>query len=352
MRLHLSGRYLMLLGIVMLIYASGIGLRADVVTTIKSPEPNRSDEPLAGKFSLAKAAEFLDAANLNWTQQRKCGSCHTNYPYLMARPLLKEQSSPAALEIRHFFEDRAANWETAKPRWDTEVVATAAALAFNDAQTTGKLHPLTRKALDWMWKLQRPDGSWSWLKCNWPPMEADDYFGVTNALLGVGIAPEKYSETSAAREGLAKVRGYLQKNRPPSLHHKAMLLWDSCLLPDLMTTDERQATMKELLSLQRDDGGWSLPSLGEWKRHSGAPNDRTGSPSDGYATGFVVYVLRQSGASRDDPAVRRGADWLRTHQRESGRWFTRSVNDDKHHYITHAGTAFAVLALRACDVRE
>jgi squalene-hopene/tetraprenyl-beta-curcumene cyclase len=255
-------------------------------------------------------------------------------------------------EIRKFFEDRAANWETAKPRWDTEVVATAAALAFNDAQTTGKLHPLTRKALDWMWKLQRADGSWNWLKCNWPPMEADDYFGVTNALLGVGIAPEKYSATPTAQEGLAKIRTYLQKTPPPSLHHKTMLLWDSCLLPDLMSSDQRQATIKQLLELQREDGGWSLPSLGEWKRHSGEPNDRFSGPSDGYATGFVVYVLRQTGLPKGDPAIHRGVEWLETHQRESGRWFTRSVNNDKHHYITHAGTAFAVLALRACDVSE
>jgi len=330
----------------------GRALMANDLPTIKAPEPNRADEPLAGKLSFAKAAEFLDAANLQWTQQRKCGSCHTNYPYLMARPLLKEANNSAAQEIRHFFEDRAANWETAKPRWDTEVVATAAALAFNDAQTTGKLHPLTRKALDWMWKLQRPDGAWNWLKCNWPPMEADDYFGVTNALLGVGIAPEKYSETEAARDGLARIRTYLQKTPPPSLHHKTMLLWDSCLLPDLMTAAERQATVKELLAVQREDGGWSLPSLGEWKRHSGEPNDKAASPSDGYATGFVVYVLRQAGLPKDDAAMRRAVEWLRTHQRESGRWFTRSVNDDKHHYIAHAGSAFAVMALRSCDASE
>jgi squalene-hopene/tetraprenyl-beta-curcumene cyclase len=51
-------------------------------------------------------------------------------------------------EVRRFFEDRVANWEKAKPHWDTEVVATAVTLAFQDAQTTGKLHPLSRKALD------------------------------------------------------------------------------------------------------------------------------------------------------------------------------------------------------------
>ena len=36
-------------------------------------------------------------------------------------------------------------------------------------------------------------------------------------------------------------------------------------------------------------------------------------------------------------------------QRESGRWFVRSLNTDKYHYITNAGTSFAVLALKACE---
>src|SRR4051794_20807669 len=57
---------------------------------VKAPEPNRPDEPLAEQLSLTKAAEFLDAASVTWTNQKKCGSCHTNYPYLMARPLLKD----------------------------------------------------------------------------------------------------------------------------------------------------------------------------------------------------------------------------------------------------------------------
>ena len=67
--------------------------------------------------------------------------------------------------------------------------------------------------------------------------------------------------------------------------------------------------------------------------------------SDGFGTGFVVYVLRQAGLPTDHPALRRGVGWLTTHQRASGRWFARSLNDNKAHDITHAGAGFAVLAL-------
>jgi squalene-hopene/tetraprenyl-beta-curcumene cyclase len=321
------------------------------IAVAKPPTPNRPDEPIAKKLSLAKAAEFLDAASLNWTQQKSCGSCHTNYPYLLARPLLKEGDARSLTAVRSFFEDRAAHWDTKKPRWDTEVVATASALAFNDALTTGKLHPLTRSALDRMWKLQRPDGSWDWLKCNWQPAEADDYYGVVVAAIGTGIAPEQYARTPAAGAGLERIRSYLKANSTPSLHHQVMLLWASCYLADLMPTEQRDSIVRQLLALQRSDGGWSLPLLGDWNRHSGEPNDAKNAPSDGYATGLVIYVLRQTGLPKEHGAIQKGIAWLSSHQRESGRWFTRSVNDDRHHYITHAGSAYAVMALHACDVK-
>ena len=70
-------------------------------------------------------------------------------------------------------------------------------------------------------------------------------------------------------------------------------------VPDLITSDERDAIVKQLLALQRPDGGWSLPSLGNWRRADGTLNDREGAPSDGYGTGLVTYVLRQTGDARE-----------------------------------------------------
>ncbi len=314
---------------------------------------DHAQEPLAAKLSLVKSAEFLDGVSLQWTEQRKCGSCHTNYAYLMARPALGDVPGTAMAKVRGFFEDRVANWDTAKPRWDTEVVATGVALAVNDAHTTAQLHPLTRQALDRMWKLQRPDGAWNWLKCDWPPMEHDDYFGAVYAAVGVGIAPEKYAETPSAKPGVQKLLGYLQQNPPPDLHHAAMLLWAAKRLPSALTPAAREHTIQKLLALQRDDGGWSLPSLGSYRRRDKQKtlNDPDG-PSDGYGTGFVVYVLRQAGLPADQPQVRKGAAWLERNQRESGRWFTRSLNTDSYHFISHVGTAYAVMALQECTPKE
>ena len=90
-----------------------------------------------------------------------------------------------------------------------------------------------------------------------------------------------------------------------------------------------------------------MATLGDWKRSDGKEQDL--ETSDGYGTGFVIYALRSAGVSTDSDQIQRGVKWLKTHQRTSGRWFTRSLNKDNRHFISHAGTAMAVMALSASD---
>ena len=176
---------------------------------VTAPAENSVDEPLAAAFSLDNATRFLDQASLDWTKSRKCFTCHTNYSYLIARPTVSAAGS-AHRQIREALEELVEQrWETNGPRWDAEVVMSAAVLAMNDAATSGKLHATTRKALDRMWTLQREDGGFDWLKCGWPPMESDDDYGIAIAALAAGAAPDDYGSSEAAR-GAAKTARLLE----------------------------------------------------------------------------------------------------------------------------------------------
>src|SRR5262245_35659121 len=314
---------------------------------IPQPAPTKPDEPMAKQFSAEKAAEYLDGVGVNWTRDNECITCHTNMPYMTARPLLK--GDEGWKEVRTFLEKDVEKWlKGGKPRGDAYVVATAFALSFNDAQKTGKLHATTKAALDRMFDVQRKTGDWNWLKCDWPPLEHDDYYGATLAALAVGYAPGDYAKTDKAKAGIEKLRAYFKKTAPPDLHHTAMLLWASTKLDGLMTQEDQKKAVAALKAKQRKDGGWSLPSLGDYKRRdeNKTPNDPN-AESDGYGTGFVTFVLLQAGEKPNDAAIVSAVKWLKSNQRESGRWYTRSLNNDKAHYITNAGTAFCVLALDA-----
>lgn len=318
---------------------------------IPQPAPTKPDEALAKQFSLTKAAEYLDGVGVNWTRDQECITCHTNMLYLTARPLLK--GDEGWKEVRAFLEKDVEKWSKGgKPRGDAYVVATAFALSFNDAQKTGKLHATTKAALDRMFDVQLKTGEWKWLKCDWPPLEHDDYYGATLAALAVGYAPGDYANTDKAKTGIEKLKAYFKKTPPPDLHHSAMLLWASTKLDGLMTVEEQKKAITALKAKQRKDGGWSLPSLGDYKRRdeNKTPNDPN-AESDGYGTGFVTFVLLQAGEKPTADVIVRAVKWLKTNQRESGRWYTRSLNNDKAHYITNAGTAFCVLALSEAGVR-
>ena len=307
--------------------------------------PNTSDEPIAKEFSLERGRKFMDDVSLQWQRERKCVTCHTNFAYLtMGTGYGADRAAFAA--VRKFTEDLVSErWAAKGPRWDAEVLVAAMGLAVSDAEGGGKLHPLTRKALDRMWTVQKPDGGWNWLKCGWPPMESDDYFGATIALLATGRAPENYAATPAAQEGVKKVREYLAKNAPPSLHHKGMLFWASKYVEGIMTPAEQKKTVDDLLALQRPDGGWAVSTFLPWKRGDGKDQDL--ESSDGYGTGYVLHLARLGGVSAGDERIAKGLKWLKTHQRESGRWFTRSLNKDGRSFLSHAGTAFALAALHA-----
>lgn len=305
---------------------------------------NKAEEPIAKDFSLPRAKEFMQSAALEWTRKRECFSCHTNVAFLYAQPGNDEKHAEVRTALESLVTER---WPDKKPRWDAEVIVAAAALAYNDAKTTKKLSPTTKTALDRMWTVQRSDGGWSWLICGWPPMESDDHYGATLAALAVGVAPGDYAKSEAAIVGVKNIKTYLKANPPKNAHHKAMILWAGAYLPDFVSDADKTAWLKDIRDLQHNDGGWSAADLVPWKR--GDKKEQTPEISDGYGTGFSTFILRTAGAAKDDPAVTRGIAWLKSNQRDSGRWFTRSLFRDNKHYLSHAGTAFSIMAIESCE---
>ncbi len=228
----------------------------------------------------------------------------------MARPLPGHRHDGLPV-VRAFAEELVEKrWAEKGPRWDVEVVATAAALAINDAATTRKLHPPIRTALDRIWTVQRADGVFDWLKCGWPPMEDDDEYGAVLAAIAVGPAGE-LSITAAGRGGNRQPADILRETKRPTLHHLAMLVWAFGRPAGTPTPEDRERTLADLSTRQLLDGGWSASSLGDWRLRRRQPCRRRTSPTVGDRLRPVRPV--EGGVPATDSRIVNGIAWLKTH---------------------------------------
>jgi squalene cyclase len=158
----------------------------------------------------------------------------------------------------------------------------------------------------WLLRRQSADGRWA-VQTLRPPIESNDIEVTAMSMRAVQLyAPEARRAESAravgrARDWLASAKGEVTEERAFRL---LGLAWAGA------DKDTLRAAAREMLALQRSDGGWSQePSL----------------ESDSYATGEALTALRESGmAAADDLAVRRGVAFLLRTQLQDGSWYVKS----------------------------
>ena len=328
-----------------------------------------ADEGLRNSVSLDVAKKYLEDASTAWSGKHQCVSCHTNGTYMTIRPSLSPSLGAPNDAERTFFVEQLKKLAGENPKkiqrgtGPAQVIYLAAGLAEWDKHVTGSLSPKTDQALRLMFSLQLQHGSWGTEDC-WPPYESDAYHLATVAAMAAATAPGwikqiKTGENPELLTRIDKLKKYL-RSEPPHDYGRTLLLWASARMPDLITPSERQRLIELLFEHQREDGGWSLRTMAApeaWGSGNRAEKLKSepgfsDPASDGHMTGLAIVALREAGVPGNDPRIQQGVAWLNRNQRESGRWWTRSLNTDRAHYITYSGTALPALALQLCDALE
>ncbi len=324
----------------------------------------KADEPVRGVLALDKAIEHLEHGTKAWSGARNCISCHTNGTYMQIRPALTGHFGPPAADQREFYVAQLKAFKGLEKKQlkqgtrPAQVIYLAAGLAEWDAHVTKQLSEETREALTMMFEIQLDSGTFGTLDC-WPPFESDAYHEATVAAMAAGTAPGWLASVTddKTKAGIEKLTQYLRTTPPLHDYSRVLLLWASTRLPDLLNADQQKELQQVIFRHQRPDGGWAIRTFAKpeaWGSGGRAAKlksepDFENPPSDGHQTGLAILVLRASGVDAKDERIQRGLTWIKSNQRESGRWWTRSLNTDSWHFISYSGTAYPVLALAVCN---
>ncbi len=346
-------------------------------------------------WDAKSAAVYLDQREawwMKWPSAERdhgtfCVSCHTVVPYILSRPALRkvlaeDSATPDERLLLANVTKRVRLWKEVAPYYSdqeygphkaaesraTEAVLNAFILASSDAQT-GKVSEDTRAAFANMWQLQQTaggtKGTWLWQVFDLKPWESrgSQYYGAVLAALAVGTAPDDYRATPEIQSNIEMLVEYLRRNSAAqSPVNRVALLWASTKLRGLLTPEQKQSIVDEILAKQQSDGGWSMSSValtwkdlnwdslfGKSKRDDGTPQE---AQSDGLATGFIIFAMEEAGVSQQTGQMKRGLDWLvRNENKSDGSWAAYSLNKRRDpasnvgRFMSDAATAFAVLAL-------
>lgn len=328
------------------------------------------------EWSPQAAAHYLDQREDHWTHWYStrrghgtyCVSCHTQVPYILARPSLQpvvgknnptpeEMSMVADITKRidegsrvapYFSDARFGSGKTIQSR-STEAVLNAVILATYDADA-GHLSPITRTAFDRAWGYQNSAGGWPWEIFSLAPWESEEsaYQGAAWLEIALANTPGDYIHDPHIASHVVLLQHYLQAGYAEQpIMSELYVLWASAKMPQLITSQDRDRLIAQLRELQRPDGGWNLHSIDD--PHG---ENRIDTPqSDGCATGLVVLALEEAGFNPQDAMLEHGLQWLEHHQARDGSWRAFSLNEKRSpisnvgRFMSDAATGYSALAL-------
>jgi ankyrin repeat protein/mono/diheme cytochrome c family protein len=154
---------------------------------------------------------------------------------------------------------------------------------------------------------QSPDGHWI-VFGNRPPLESTDIVTTSQSIAGLKAYAPK-AQRAEYDEAIKRAEAWLAKAQPaPCTQDHAVLIQALASTGGSKPTIQKWA--KELLAMQRPDGGWAqIATLN----------------SDAYATGQALTALLESGSLKpSDASAKRATQFLLNSQYADGSWFVRT----------------------------
>jgi hypothetical protein len=319
-------------------------------------------DPKAVREAITRATTWLEKDMVAWRETNDCAACHHGPMYVWSSQVVRRQGYRVnERQLRDYarwmIEDDAAR---VFPKPSVENLANSSSAADrmtaammghrNLSQPTLYLgHALNslplgdplatagwKKLLQHWAEAQGEDGSFTGRQ-GWPPIFNSPQILTLFAATALNDRHNMQPSDGELAKSLAQIHKranrYLEGRQPDGTHQGIVLR----LLQPEQTPGDRDPLRKELLDLQRADGGWSQTA------------DRA---SDALATGQSLYVLSRTGLLQSDPHVIDGIKFLAQSQAADGTWpivsranpVTGRPADDLNP-ITYAAAAWATIGM-------
>ncbi len=332
-----------------------------------------ADEPIANSFgleSILAAKQYLDDGANYWVRERSCVACHSTGVYMAERPALTSFLGKPSVEVYDDFVKGVTD-KIGPPEmrdgvkyWGISIqsVWRSSGLAAWDKHVAGTLSEHTDTALRHTLQCLADEGFIRTIDQVEIPYITTDFELTVQAARAIANAPGWLATVKDADtlERIARMKRFLIEHEPSNDYEHAVKLQLAGLMPDLVSQEQREASIAMLWRQQLADGGWStrrMSDLMSWHRKMDpkvvsmiqSEPDAANPDSDPYMTAFAIVLLREAEMPATDSRIQKGIAWLKQNQRISGRWWMKSLFRDTYHYSTYISTALALRALALCD---
>ena len=263
--------------------------------------------------------DCLHSDAVAWQKRHRCYGCHVQTKAIMGMSIGKRNHyvvNRASLKKLH---DITLGWQKKDGTYRLHGIRSihywvALGLAYYDRHVQKGNKKKLLSAADLVVQLQQEDGSFALEKQEPPVMQGKCQV----AAYAVFTLDQAYRHTGDERylTAIEKAVGWLKKMEPTTTQDYAFRLLAHAWAGKAGDGEARKRAVKDFLALQRDDGGWAEVSK---------------LPSNAYATGQALYVLKVARFPIRDPRFKAGVKYLMARQDMEGFWKYQPGKDSRSH---------------------
>jgi len=264
------------------------------------------------RYAAQAGIDWLEPASMDWQNQQRCFGCHVQAQTLMGLSVAQSNNYVVSARTAHDLvaftrSKQDTDGHEVDEGSDTHFTPTqfaAMGLAYYDEANGTKTDSVLRSYVRWLTGHVKPTGELQ-QDMDEPPIAQGSLMGTANSVVAF---MEAFAQTGDSQYKAAADRGlaFIAATKALTTQDKVFQIIALSRYGTPTQRDLASRVIQQLQSEQDADGGWRERS----SMHG----------SNAFATGQVLYALKEGGVSIEAPTFSNGVRYLIANQEGSGAW--------------------------------